>query len=173
MNQSNFLHHGVYVCLFNAFQEANTQDDVGYDPYSDWFNNAPDANLQDNLNTADESLVARQRQNVNGLNWGKAEEQDDDKASDSDEWDFGEVKQQGDGENTDSKPSEDVDDIMIQFFNHPGDPKVQKEVHWNDRDFLKVICNIILLNDFLCSIFQFFVLAGRSRKGKETRSVPG
>ena len=83
----------------------------------------------------------RQGQNDNDLSWGKVEEQEDDEASDSDEWDWGEVKKQGDDENMDSKPSDDVDDIMIQFFNHPGDPKVQEEVDWNDRDFLKVICS--------------------------------
>ena len=83
-----------------------------------------------------------QRQDVKGWNWGKTEEQDDDEASDSDEGGWREVKQQEDGENIDSKPpqGDDDDDIMIQFFNHPGDKKVQEEVNWNDRDFLKVIC---------------------------------
>ena len=54
------------------------------------------------------------------------------------ESDIGQDGQDGNVEEpTPSVPGDSPDEIMIQFFNSPGDPHTQ-EIDWNDRDFLKV-----------------------------------
>ena len=52
------------------------------------------------------------------------------------DWDWNSFGQPENFQSQEQKSS--PDDIMAQFFNHPGDRPVQQIVDWNDRDFLKV-----------------------------------
>ena len=140
---------------------ANTLDGQQQD-FSDW-DNAMDGQQQD-FSDWDNAMDGQQQdfsdwdntlnsQNQDFNDWGKPEPEETVEIQENDnlDWGWGDMQEHGDpgyNQPSDSDTTnpggpaveQDLspDDIMVQFFNHPGDPQVlQQEVDWNDRDFLK------------------------------------
>lgn len=123
--------------------ESNLQDWPGADDtlngqqqdFSDWNDelNGQTQDFNDWEQPAPEEEVGMQENDNLDWGWGDMQEHEEaglNQASDSDTSNPG-----GPAVEQDFSP----DDIMVQFFNQPGDPQVlQQEVDWNDRDFLKV-----------------------------------
>lgn len=131
-----------------GWQDTANDLDGQQQDFSDW-DNAMDGQLQD----VSDWDNAPEGQNQDFSDWGEPAPEETVGMQENDNLDWGWGEMQGHEEPGDNQPSDSdtsnpgvpaveqdlsPDDIMVQFFNHPGDPQVlEQEVDWNDRDFLK------------------------------------